>query len=253
MNQKINIVIPMAGGDELFQRHGYPYAKSVTEIDGKPLVEHAFDCLRSIEGARFVFVIRKEDELRFHLRDMLKLLDPDAEVIRAESATAGAACTAMLAVEHIGSEEALLIANGDQLLNLDMNVALDDFRERKLDGATIVFDSVHPRWSFVKTDDSGMVIEAAEKRPISRNATAGIFYFRQGRFFLDAAQSMIRKGASVNGAYFVCPCFNEMILSQQRVGIRPIERGQYISLATPQAIEEYEQTLSARRQQRERA
>ncbi len=247
----MNIVIPMAGGDELFQRHGYPYAKAVIEIDNRPLVEHAFDRLQVVKDAKFVFVIRKEDDLRFHLRDMLKLLDSDAEVIRAEGRTAGAACTAMLAVEHIAEDEELIIANGDQVLRFDLNDALRSFRERDLDGGTVVFDSVHPRWSFVKTDSSGLVIEAAEKRPISRHATAGVYYFKKGRYFLDAAKSMIRKGASVNDAYFVCPCFNEMILAQQRVGTYEIERSDYISLATPQAIEDYEKVLAARRHGRE--
>jgi len=243
----VNIVIPMAGGDELFQRHGYPYAKSVIEIDGRPLIEHAFDRLRIVKDAKFVFVIRKEDELRFYLRDMLRLLDPEAVVIRAEGPTAGAACTAMLAVEHIAESEELLIANGDQILGFDLNEALRSFRDRDLDGGTVVFDSVHPRWSFVKTDGDGMVIEAAEKRPISRHATAGVYYFKEGRYFLDAAKSMMRKSASVNDAYFVCPCFNEMILAQRRVSTYEIDRADYISLATPQAIEEYEQVLAAKR------
>jgi hypothetical protein len=98
----------------------------------------------------------------------------------------------------------------------------------------------------VKTDADGMVVEAAEKRPISRNATAGIYYFRQGRFFVEAAKSMIRKDASVNGGFFVCPSLNELVLAQMRVGVERIDRNRYISLATPQAVEEYEQILKAR-------
>lgn len=244
----MNILIPMAGSDELFRKHGFPFAKPVTEIDGRPLVEHAFECLQGLQAKKFVFVIRKEDDLRFHLRDVLNLLDPEAAVIRADGTTAGAACTALLAVEYIHNDDELLIANGDQILDFDVKAAVDSFRERDLDAGTIVFDSVHPRWSFVKTDDRGFVIEAAEKRPISRNATAGVYYFKQGRLFVEAAQSMIRKGASVNGAYFVCPTFNELILDQKRVGIYAVDREKYISLATPQAIEEYEQELNRRKQ-----
>lgn len=243
----MNIVIPMAGSDEPFRKHGFPFAKSVTEIDGRPLIEHAFDCLKTIPRARFAFVIRKEDDMRFHLRDVLKLLDPGAAVIRADGETAGAACTALLAVEHILNDEELIVANGDQILNFDVGNAIQSLRERDLDAGTIVFDSVHPRWSFVKTNEQGLVIEASEKRPISRNATAGMYYFKKGRSFVEAAQAMIRKGASVNGVYFVCPTFNELILAQKRVGIVQIARDQYISLATPQAIEEYEQALAARK------
>ena len=57
----MNVLIPMAGSDEPFRKYGFPFSKPVTEIDGRPLVEHAFDCLKGIAGAKFVFVIRKED------------------------------------------------------------------------------------------------------------------------------------------------------------------------------------------------
>jgi len=243
----MKIVIPMGGSDERFKQHGFPFPKPVIEIDNKPLIEHAFDCLRMTPHADFTFVIRKEDDLRFHLRDVLHLLDPDCEIITADGETMGAACTVMLAVEQIDNDEELVIANGDQILGFDLNKVVDGFRERDLDAGTVVFDSVHPRWSFVKTDDAGRVIEAAEKRPISRNATAGVYYFKRGADFIAAAKAMIHKGASVNGGYFVCPSLNELILAQKTVGIHQIERDQYISLATPQAVEEYEQMLLARK------
>jgi NDP-sugar pyrophosphorylase family protein len=243
----MKIVIPMAGSDELFRKHGFPFAKPVIEIDGRPLVEHSMECLKVVDGAEFVFIVRKEDDLRFHLREVLQLLDPACKTIRADGETAGAACTALLAVEHMMNEEELIIANADQILAFDLNDAILSFRERELDAGTVVFESVHPRWSFVKTDENGQVIEAAEKRPVSRNATAGIYYFRKGRDFVEAAQAMILKGADVNGGFFVCPTFNELILAQKKIGIHQIDREQYISLATPQAVEEYEQELIARR------
>lgn len=242
----MNILIPMGGSDEAFRQHGYAYAKPLVEIAGRPLVQHIFDPLREVPGGRAIFVIRKEDDLRFHLRDVLRLLDPAVEVIRADGPTAGAACTALLAIEYIDNEDELLIANADQILAFDLSGILDRFRARGLDAGTVVFDSVHPRWSFVKTDADDMVIEAAEKRPISRNATAGVYYFRQGRYFVEAAKAMIMKDASVNGGYFVCPSLNELVLAQKRVGIERIAREQYVSLATPQAVEEYEQLLKTR-------
>ena len=245
----MRIVVPLAGSDESFKRNGYAYAKPVIEIDGRPLVEHAFDRLRPLgEQGRFVFVVRRDDDNRYFLRDMLHLLDPNSLVVRTVGASAGAACTVLLAIEHIEPDQELIISNGDQLLEFDVMAAVEDFRKRELDGGTVVFDSVHPRWSFVKTDDSGVIIEAAEKRPISRDATAGFYWFKRGQDFVDAAQRMIKKAASVNGSYFVCPAFNEMVLTQKRLGTYRIEREQYVSLASPQAVEEYEQRLLAEKQ-----
>ncbi len=241
----MNILIPMGGSDEKFREQGYLYAVPLIEIAGRPLIEHALTPFQPLANARMVFVIRKEDNQRFYLGEVLNLLKPAAEVICADGVTAGAACTALLAIEHIDNEEELVIANADQILDFDLKAVIERFRERSLDAGTVVFDAVHPRWSFVKTDENDMVVEAAEKRPISRNATAGVYYFRRGHFFVEAATRMIRKGASVNGSFFVCPSLNELVLLQMRVGVERIDRSRYISLSTPQSVDDYESKLKA--------
>lgn len=241
------VVVPMAGGDEAFRDRGFAYGKPLVEIANRPLVEHAWACLTPLAAERCVFVVRQQDVRTSHLDEVLKLMDPSAVVVQTAGPTAGAACTVLLAVEWIDPDSELVIANGDQVFHCDLRAAVDDFRDRGLDAGTLVFDSVHPRWSFVRVGDDGLVTEAAEKRPISRHATAGFYYFKRGGDFLTAATEMIRKGAAVNGGFYVCPAFNEMILRHARVGVYPIRREDYISLASPQNVEDYEQTLAARR------
>jgi dTDP-glucose pyrophosphorylase len=239
------VVIPMAGGDDAFKERGYPYCKALTEIRGKPLVQHVWAGLRALAADRHVFVIRKEDARRFHLAEVLRLMDPACAIVQAEGPTAGAACTALLAIEQIEPDRELIVTNGDQLFARDLGEVVDDFRRRGLDAGTVVFDSVHPRWSFVRLGEDGLVTEAAEKRPLSRHATAGFYYFRRGGDFVRAAVEMIRKDAQVNGAFYVCPAFNELILRHARIGVYPIPQESYVSLATPQDLEEYEQALAA--------
>ncbi len=45
----------------------------------------------------------------------------------------------------------------------------------------VTFESLHPRWSFVRRGGNGLVSEAAEKRVISRDAIAGFYYYRTGK------------------------------------------------------------------------
>lgn len=241
----MNIIIPMAGPDDIMQKHGYPFCKPLIEIANLPLIEHAWRSLAPLAPKKAVFVVRKEDDLRFHLADVLHLLEPRAVVVRADGPTAGAACTTLLAIEQIEPDEELLIANGDQVLHFPLQDAIQDFRDRSLDAGTVVFESLHPRWSFVRLDENRMVVEAAEKRPLSKYATAGLYYFRRGEDFIRSTEAMIIKGASVNGAYFVCPALNELVLVQKRIGVYEIPRSKYVSLATPQAIEEYEKSFLA--------
>ncbi len=238
------VVIPLAGEDEVFRDRGFPYSKPLIEIHGKPLVERVWECLTPLKAERYVFVVRQEDVRLTHLDDVLQLMEPKSAIVQAVGPTAGAACTALLAIEHIQPDRELVIANGDQILNCDLDGVIEDFRARNLDAGTLVFDSVHPRWSFVRVGEDGLVTEAAEKRPISRQATAGFYYFKRGADFVTAAAEMIRKDAHVNGKFYVCPTFNELILNHARVGVSPIPREAYISLGTPQNVEEFEQSFN---------
>jgi hypothetical protein len=108
----------------------------------------------------------------------------------------------------------------------------------------VTFDAVHPRWSYVRVGEDGLVREAAEKRPISRLATAGTYWFRTGGDFLDGVMAMIRKDASVEGRFYVCPVYNELILRGRRIGTHHIDREAYFSLASLHGVDAYEQHLA---------
>jgi dTDP-glucose pyrophosphorylase len=115
------------------------------------------------------------------------------------------------------------------------------------DGGCIVFPSVHPRWSYVKTDPDGFLLEAAEKRPISKTAVAGVYCFSSGDLFLSAAMSAIRSGASTSGSYFISAALNQLILENKRLLAAPIEGDQYVTFYSPHKIADYESSVRAKR------
>jgi NDP-sugar pyrophosphorylase family protein len=242
----MNIVVLLAGSSAGFKEAGYGFPKPLVEIAGRPLVQHTLEHLAPLAatGARLVVLIRHEDNLRFHIGSVIKLLAPSAEIREVRGDTSGAACTALLAVDLIDSPEPLVIVNGDQLIAADLAAIVQGFVARALDGGIVVFPDVHPRWSFVKTDADGLVIETAEKRPISNLATAGFYWFKTGADFVAAAQQMILKNAEVNGLFYVCPAYNELILKNRRIGVAQIAKSAYISLSTPQNVQSYERRLA---------
>ena len=245
----MNILVLMAGGDEAFHDAGYRYPKNLVEIAGLPLVQHVakqFAPFVSDAQTRFTFLVKGDEIGSFHTDDVLQLLLPNAHVIPVQEPTGGAACTALLAVESVNNDEPLLLCNGDMIVDADLQSIVAGFVERDLDGGIVVFDAVHPRWSYVKTNDDGCVIETAEKRPISKNATAGIYYFKHGRDFVQAACEMIKKDAHVGGAFYVCPTYNELILRQKRIGVAAIDRTAYHSLSDPRSVADYEEFLRGR-------
>lgn len=245
----MNILVPMAGDSKRFEEAGYSFPKNLVEIDGLPIVEHVIEHLRPLidDGASLTCLIRDSEDKKFHTGDVVRLLVDGATVVRVPALDSGAACTALLAVEHLREDEPLLVVNGDQILSHDLAAVVNDFETRGLDGGAVVFHAVHPRWSYVKTGDDGLVVEAAEKRPISTKATAGCYWYRHAGDFVAAVMNMIRKDAHVDGRFYICPAFNEMILEQAKIGVFEIDRDEYHSLATPQGARQYEERIVASR------
>lgn len=237
----MNILIPIAGintGNDDNQ-----YIKGLYEIEKKIVIQHIYESLSKIPDSNFIFVLKKEDIKRFHLDDTLRLLDSNIKIIISEGSTQGSACSCLLAVEYIDSDEPLLISGVDQLITRNWAEVISEFENKDYDGAVICFDSVHPKWSYVKIDNNGLVVEAAEKRPISRLATTGQYYYKKGCDFIKAAEDMVLKGASVDDKYYVCPTFNELVLKQKKIGYIKIDKSEYFSLKDQRGMNEYEEYL----------
>lgn len=242
----INIVLPIGGNNK--DRSGNPYILNLYEIKRKTMLQHIIDSLSNIKDASFIIIIKKEDIEECHLDSIIHLMIPDAKIIISEGETKGMACTCLLAIDEIENNTPLLIAAGNQLVHGKIPAAVNRFEKEKWDGGVIIFDDVHPRWSYVKLDKNGFVVEAAEKKPISKNATAGFYYFKRSYDFISATENMIRKQASVDGKFYVCPVFNEMVLQNKLIGTYRIEKKDYFNFNDIREREEYEMLLDGRRE-----
>lgn len=237
----MNILIPIAGMNTALDDS--QYIKSLYEIEHKIVFQYIYESLCSIKDANFIVVLKREDVKNFHFDDTIRLMIPDVRIIVTEGTTQGSACSCLLAVDYIDNDQPLLISGCDQLITRDWNTIISVFQSKDYDGGVVYFDAVHPKWSYVKLNKDNCVIEAAEKRPISRNATTGQYYYKKGSDFVYAAEEMIRKGASVNGQYYVCPAYNEMVLKQKRIFAYQISQEEYFSFKDQKGMDEYEQYL----------
>ena len=241
-------LIPMAADNDLFPRSEFHFPKPLVEIKGRPLIEHVVDSIREYDHeAEFIFILRKVDCDQFSLDASLRLLTQGrCIVVKLSKPTMGSACSALMAIDHINDDLPIVILNSDQVFEVDISLANRRFIEEDHDAAVITFASIHPRWSFVRLDDSGTVAEAAEKRVLSRRAIAGYYFFKHGKVFVEAVQSSIKNGSDVDGQYFIAPALNEVILRGGKVGYHDIDEHAHQSLYSPQRLKVYERRLEAR-------
>lgn len=236
----MNILMPMAGRGARFKTAGYTVPKPFIPVDGTPMIIRVVRNVAPGWPARFVFLCLS-DFLEEFGDAFRKLLDDDGidyEIISVDGVTEGAACTCLLAESKIDNDQELIIANCDQLV-LDpqyMPSSIQFYRRQQADGGILCFLNDSPKWSYCRLKD-GAVSEVVEKQVVSNIATVGIYYYRQGALFVEAAHRMIERQFRVNGEFYVAPTYNELI-ARGRVMI-PYMVNTMVGLGTPEDLQAY--------------
>ena len=234
-DKKMNVLIPMAGAGSRFQQAGYTFPKPLIDVKGKPMIQVVVENLGI--DANFIFVVQKEHREKYNLDTLLNLIAPNSKVVEVDGLTEGAACTALLAKEHIDNDNPLFFANSDQFVEWDSTEFMYKMNETDADGGIVSFRATHPKWSFAKINESGLVTEVAEKNPISDIATVGYYYWKKGSDFVKYAEEMIEKDIRVNNEFYVCPVFNQAIEDGKE--IRTFDIPKMWGLGTPEDLKYY--------------
>jgi HAD superfamily hydrolase (TIGR01509 family) len=234
-DKNLNVLIPMAGAGSRFQQAGYTFPKPLIDVNGKPMIQVVVENLNI--DANFIFVVQKSHREKYNLDTLLNLITPNCKIVEVDGLTEGAACTALLAKDYIDNNNPLFFANSDQFVEWDSNEFMYKMNETDVDGGIVSFRSTHPKWSFAKVDERGMVTEVAEKNPISDIATVGYYYWKHGSDFVKYAEEMIDRDIRVNNEFYVCPVFNQAI--QDGKSIRTFDIPKMWGLGTPEDLKYY--------------
>lgn len=236
----INIVIPMAGAGSRFVDAGYETPKPFIDVIGQPMISRVMDNL-SMDDATFYLIARKE-----HLKKEYKLVNQLIEkykvkFIEIDHLTEGTACTVLFAREFINNDIPLMVANSDQLVDIDISNYVNDCINRNLDGSIMTFNetSGNKNYSYARVDNNGFVQEVREKEVISDNATVGIYLYSKGSDFVNATIDMIIEKNKINNEYYTCPTYNYLIKESLNIGVYEIDSLQMHVLGTPEDLRKY--------------
>lgn len=233
----------MSGRGSRFVEAGFSLPKPLIDVNGKPMIQRVVENL-NIEG-RYIFLVLREHYDRFDLKTILPGIcgKNPCEIVIVENITEGAACTCLLAEKFINNNDELIIANSDQLV---VGWSPEDFfktmKKEEADGGILTFTATEPKWSFARVEEgTNIIIEVAEKNPISDKPTVGVYYFGAGKYFVWAAKQMIAKDIRTRNEYYVCPTFNEVIGDGAKIVDYPVEGMK--GLGTPEDYDNYMNSL----------
>jgi len=236
----------MAGKNTFDVTHSNAFPKVLTDVNGKLLIERSSESFTTLPyNKKIIVAVPKNQISDYKLDKVLPLLDDSIEICAINDETQGAVCSAMLAIEHLDLDEPLIISSFEQVLDLDLAPFIDKFITEQADAGVLTFESIHPKWSFVKRDDNGIVSQAAEKFPISKHAIAGFYFFKNARIFIESAKNMIRNDVICNGLFYISHTLNEVILNEGEVLALPIDKSQYFHIHDEHSLDIYGEQLTA--------
>ncbi len=193
--------------------------------------------LRSLDGllySRIVFVALAEHEAQFGVSALVRRYTGDlAEVVLLDDVTEGQLSSVLAARDYLDRDEDVLVASSDTYIRSDL--AQDIARcDATCHGLISVANLPGDRWSFARTDESGTVVQVAEKVRISDHASTGLYYFSNGRHFVATADAMIANKEKTRGEYYVIPVYQKYI--DQGLCIRLSVADEMWDMGTPEAL-----------------
>lgn len=245
--QKINILIPMAGAGSRFVKAGFKKPKPLIEVKGKTMLEwsmKSFDFLDRYnkKNIQYIFIILEEHDKIYDLgKNIKKMFGQESIVITTPSLTRGQAETCLVAKKYINNLNRLFIYNCDTYSKAPI---WETIEKEDPDGIISCFNATDPRYSYVKLDQYGYVSETAEKKVISDLATSGMYYFKRGVDFVRSAEEMIDLDERHNGEFYVAPCYNTLLKSGKK--IRPVLVSENWVLGTPEEAGYFEKNYKER-------
>ena len=238
MKQKCNILIPMAGRGSRFEEQGNTDKKPFIDVNGKPMIHRVIENLGMEFDKEYMFILicLQEDYDKYDFTEFEKVIGHNSyDVVILDDVTEGAAQTVLTAKHLINDDTPLMTMNSDQLVDWDIERLFEMCEQ--FDGVIPCFYGEGNAWSYARTLDNGYVQEVAEKKQISKYATAGYYYWKKGSDFVKYAEQMIKDNSRTNGEFYVAPVYNWAVRDGKRVGVFMVDK--CYSLGTPEDLQEY--------------
>lgn len=236
----LHIIMPMAGEGTRFSKAGWTTPKPLIELRGVPLFRRAIDSV-AIKGVemKYSFIVRQEHIDKQHIDELIKEIQPDANVFSVLKTTRGAVETCLVAESAIDDEDAVVVMDCDlefrsegynELVANALSVTADEADG----GALVSFESNNPRYSYALVDDEGRVLRTAEKDPISTHALCGAYFFGSGKDFKRIAHQLLEDGTHGKAEFYVSLLYNYLLDEGKVIRLATME--EYYSYGTPEEL-----------------
>jgi len=242
---KLNFIIPMGGEGKRFKNSKFNKPKFMIETKNKTLLEWAIQSLPLDFAHKIFFIIRKNDEQNFRVKEFIKKIMKEKfsnikfEILLLSKNTRGQAETVLSCKKEIDNDRPLVIFNNDTYFkSTRLKSRLLSMKNQNIDGILGIFNANDPKYSFVEIDNEGTVVRTKEKEIISNFASTGLYVFSKGSDFVKSAEYAIEKNILSKNEFYISELYNFLIKNGKKFTIDFAD--EFTALGTPEDIKKFE-------------
>lgn len=233
----MNIIIPIGGIGERFNKDGYFYPKPLINFLGKPLIFWSIDNLNLKDNSE-IHIPYNHVLDKFNFCDIVKKQYPKLKIhfYRIDFLTRGASETVYIALNNFTSEQ---LQKKTLILDSD-NIYLDDviLDFSKTDHSCIFYFEDYnekPIYSYIKINDNNFVTAIEEKQKISNHANCGVYGFSSGIILKDSIEAIINGNLKSNNEFYISNVY-KYILDNKKDHVIGNKIKNFVCLGTPELL-----------------
>ena len=194
------------------------------ELSNESRIAKLPDLFRAIPPSwHKLFIFPKE--IRNEIASILEFV-PEIKLIQSQNRTRGALASLGLGLDLIPEDTPIIIVPTNSRIKFSYYDFLDSMQREGCDAGLISFKSTNPNYSYLRKVNN-QITEIAEKKIISDEATAGVFYFINLAVLLDSLSWVLTNKLENNGNYFIAPALNYLITQSMKIGQLEISESDY--------------------------
>jgi len=248
------LILPMAGAGSRFLKKGYKTPKPLIDVNNKPMVIQAVNCLPKTHSK--VFICQEEHLLLYSLRETIKKYYHNSSIISINKLTEGQACTCDIGIKQSILKSSLDLNNPILISACDNGVYYDKEKynslliDENIDIIVWTFrnnptSQNNPNmYAWLETDENDIVKSVSCKKFVesihnikTSHVIIGTMFFRKGQYFIDGLKLNYKNNIRSNNEFYVDDVINQNINCGLKVKVFEVDH--YICWGTPDDYETY--------------
>ena len=237
------LILPMAGAGSRFSKEGYETPKPLLDIEGKPMIVKAVECLP--QTSRKIFICQNE-HLKTGIDKVIHAEYPESSFIGIDYVTEGQACTCDLAMNEIDSEKPILISACDNGVYYDIKKYQSILEDPEVDIIIWSFSNnptskLFPHMYAWLDVENEYIKRVSIKKPFddikNEYAIIGTMTFKKAKYFKEGLNKIYETNYRTNGEFYVDNMIQPLVEMGYKIKIFNVDN--YLCWGTPNDYKTY--------------